>query len=131
MADTSGDRRELLAPERLKARIKPNQYRLDYNYTRNIRQEAYRKVKPIPGIPLMEVVRRYLELAEWKNAAEKEEQFGQCLVQFYLQAQAEKALAASPAKLSGAEFQETLREMLDGFHIVNPDCSAGIGCLFA
>jgi len=108
---------ELLSRERLNMRIKPGSCRLDFNYVRNIRMEAYRTVKPVPGVPQLEVVKRYLEGAGWKNNEELEDHLGQCLVQFYLLARAEKALSAWQARMSGAEFIEALQGMLDRFHI--------------
>lgn len=108
---------ELLSRERLNTIIKPGSYQLDFNYVRNIRQEAYRTVKPVPGIPLLEVVKRYLDGVGWKNNAEKEEHLCQCLVQIYLLTRAEKILSAWSARMNGAEFKEVLQGMLDRFHI--------------
>lgn len=108
---------ELLTRARLNTLIKPGSCRLDFNYVRNIRLEAYRTVKPVPGVPQLEVVKRYLEGAGWKNNEELEDRLGQCLVQFYLLARAEKTLSAWQARMSGAEFIEALQGMLNRFQI--------------
>ncbi|MDA8212706.1 MAG: PD-(D/E)XK nuclease family protein [Clostridia bacterium] len=108
---------ELLSRERLNALIKPGSRRLDFHYVRNIRQEAYRTVKPVPGIPLLEVVKRYMDGAGRKSNEEMEDQLCQCLVQFYLLGRAEKTLSAWQARMSGAEFKEALQGMLENFHV--------------
>ncbi|MBS4006940.1 MAG: PD-(D/E)XK nuclease family protein [Clostridium sp.] len=107
---------ELLSREKLDLCIKPGSYRLDYHYTRNLRQEAYRTVKPAPGALPLEVVRRYQDsFLQTANTAEK--QLSHCLIQFYLLARAEKALTAWQARMSGSEFAETLRNMLQRFQV--------------
>jgi len=108
---------ELLSRERLNMLIEPGSRRLDFHYVRNIRQQAYRTVKPVPGIPLLEVVKRYLDGVGWQNNAEKEDHLCRCLLQFYLLARAEKILSTWQARMSGAEFKEALRGMLDRFHL--------------
>jgi hypothetical protein len=93
------------------------QYKLDFNYIRNIRRKAYRAVKPTQEIRQLEMIKKYLDQSEWKSDAEKQSQVFWCLIQFYLLAQAEKGLSAWQARMSGAEFKEAVLELLRRFNI--------------
>ncbi len=108
---------QLLPQEKLEQAIKPGSYRLDYNFLKNIRRESYRTVKPVPGIPQFEVVKRYVNGLSWKNDAEKDSRLGHCLVQFYLLDRVEKVLSSWQAKISATEFKKVLQQMLHRLHV--------------
>lgn len=107
---------ELLSREKLDHCIKPGSYRLDYHYTRNLRQEAYRTIKPAPGTPPLEVVRRYQDRLS-QTATAVEQNLSRCLIQFFLLARAEKTLTAWQSRMSGSEFAEAVRNMLQRFQV--------------
>lgn len=92
-------------------------YRLDFSFIKDLRDKAYRTVKPASGTPPLEIVKRYLDGLTWASAAAKEEFSCRCLIQLYLLARAEKKLSAWQTRMSGAAFAEALRELLSRFHI--------------
>ncbi len=108
---------QLLPQEKLEQSIKPGIYRLDYNFLKNIRRESYRTVKPVAGIPQIEVVKRYVKGLSWKNDTEKDFRLGHCLIQFYLLARVEKVLSSWQAKMSATEFKNVVQQMLHHLHI--------------
>jgi ATP-dependent helicase/DNAse subunit B len=108
----------ILPEDQLKAFLKIGvQFQLDFNYTRNIRAKAYRKIRSAPETAPLEVVRQYFESLEWPADEIKREGLCQCLIQFYLLGQAEKAFYVWQAQMSGMEFKAAVLELLDRFNI--------------
>ncbi len=106
---------ELLSHKMLDRHLSPGSHRLDYSYISSIRREAYRTIKPASGAPPLEVAGRYL-----KNTVPPEELEAclcRCLLQFYLLAQAEKALSAWQPKLSSERFAGILQKLLQRFRV--------------
>lgn len=109
---------EFLPGEQLRRLMKSGTiYRLDYLYLKQMRERAYRQVKPEDGISQPEIVQRYLDAMSWKSEAEKENSCLQCLIQFYLLSRAEKELYPWQARLTGMEFKNALLELINRFHI--------------
>ncbi|MEW5784036.1 MAG: PD-(D/E)XK nuclease family protein [Bacillota bacterium] len=110
----------LLSLEKLRQQTAPDACcRLDYQFLKNLRLKAYRSVAPVPGTPPLEVLKRYIESLAWKNDAAKEKMLYRCLAQAYLQALAEKHLSTwRQRRLSGNEFAEVLRRLLERFNIL-------------
>ena len=109
---------EIISEDELMLFLKPDtQYQLDFNYTRNIRTKAYRRIKPAPETPQLEVIKQYLDGLEWPNDQAKQSCLCQCLIQFYLLGQAEKGLYVWQAQMSGAEFKTAILELLSRFNI--------------
>jgi hypothetical protein len=107
-----------LSEDQLKPFWKPGaQFQLDFDYTRNIWAKAYRKSRSAPETPPLEVIRQYFESLEWPDDQVKRDCLCQCLIQFYLLGQAEKALYAWQAQMSGMEFKAAVLELWDRFNI--------------
>jgi len=108
----------LISEEELRRFLQPDiRYRLDFNYIRNMRAKAYRKIKAGPETPQLEVVRKYLEGLEWANDQAKQNCLIRCLIQLYLLGRAEKELYVWQARMSGAEFKAAILELLRRFNI--------------
>ena len=109
---------KFISEAKLEEFLKPDiLYRLDFNYTRNMREKAYRAIRPAPGTNQFEVIKKYLDGLPWENDDKKQEYLRQCLIQFYLLAQAEKGLSVWQAKMSGIEFKEAMLGLLCRFRI--------------
>jgi ATP-dependent helicase/DNAse subunit B len=108
----------LLTEDQLVRNLRPDfQYQLDFNYLRNLRTKAYRKIKAAPETPQLEIVRQYLESLEWPDGQAKQSCLLRCLIQFYLLGQAEKQLYVWQAQMSGAEFTKAVRELFRRFNL--------------
>jgi hypothetical protein len=92
-------------------------HQLDFNYIRNLQLKAYRKIKPAPETPQLEVIRQYLEGLEWPDDGARQRSLLQCLSQFYLLRQAERRLYVWQARMSGGEFKMAVLELLDRFQV--------------
>lgn len=94
-----------------------NLYRLDFQFIKNLREKAYRTVKPAPGTSQLQIAKEYLDGLFWESEAEQQAYLVQCAIQFYLLSLAEKTLSAWRAQLSGLEFKEALLGLIRRFGI--------------
>jgi ATP-dependent helicase/DNAse subunit B len=109
---------ELIPAARLRLFLQPKaQYRLDFAYTKNLRERAYQLVKPVREVNSLQVIQQYLMGLNWKDDLEKESAVFQCLIQFQLLARAEKELSSWRVRMSGAEFKDTLFGLLRRFKV--------------
>jgi hypothetical protein len=109
---------ELIPAARLRLFLQPKaQYRLDFAYIRNLRERAYRVVKPVGEVNQLQMIQQYLMEFNWKDDLEKESAVFQCLIQFQLFSRAEKELSLWRARMSAAEFKDTLFGLLRRFKV--------------
>ncbi len=120
---------EMLGEEGL-ARIKPGQYSLDFAYLKTLRRESYLAVNPLPGVPPLEVAKRYLKGFFGEDPGDLEAQLARCLLQSYLAQRAEAALTCWPARLKEEDFVRILRRLLQRFEVgenLRGDTGTGVG----
>ena len=105
---------ELLSGEQLSTCFVPGIYALDYSYLKQLQDKAYKQVKPSPGTPVLEVIRRLL--METESGDLLQVCLLRSLTQFCLLSKGEKALTLQ-TRLSGEAFAASFCGLIAQFHV--------------